>query len=82
MTSHRIKTAAHSGIYNQIISIEANFVRGYSGLTLIGSNSEICRGGLLRAQSALEKHGINLPQKKMLMIFFQLIKKKKAISLI
>ena len=77
MTSHRIKTAAHSGIYNQIISIEANFVRGYSGLTLIGSNSEICRGGPCEPSLALEKHGINLPQKKMLISLFPADQKRR-----
>ncbi len=78
MTSIRIKSASFSGLINQVVSIEANFVRGFNGLTLVGSSSEVCRGGLLRAQSALENLGTKIPQRKILISLFPADQKKEG----
>lgn len=78
MTSIRVKSAHFSAMVSHLISIEANFMRGFSGLTLVGSNSEICRGGLLRAQAALENLGHKIPQRKILISLFPADQKKEG----
>ena len=42
-------------------------MRGFCGLTLIGSHSEVCRSGLNRAHTALENMNIKIPQRKIVL---------------
>ncbi len=44
--------------------VEACFMRGFSGVQLIGNIGESCRAGVERAKAALEGLGHPLPQKK------------------
>ena len=78
MTSVQVKSAHFSAMMSELITIEANFMRGFSGLSLIGSSSEICKGGLLRAQSALESLNYKLPERKTLVSLFPADQKKEG----
>ena len=51
----------------EIVTVESVFLRGYSGLQMLGGGAEVCRGGLERARCALEGLGISLPPRKILL---------------
>ena len=78
MKSRQTKSAHFSAMQSHLVTIEANFMRGFTGLTLVGSTSEICKGGLLRAQAALENLDYKIPQKKILVSLFPADQKKEG----
>lgn len=78
MASVQVKSAQLGSVHSQIVSIESSFMRGFSGLSLIGSSSEICRGGLLRAEASLEACGIKIPSRKIVMSLFPADHKKEG----
>lgn len=80
MTSIQVKSAQLGSTDSQIISIESSFMRGFSGLSLIGSSSDVCRGGLLRAEASLEACEIKIPQRKIIVSLFPAGHKKKGIN--
>jgi magnesium chelatase family protein len=49
---------------SSLVAVEAVFVRGFSGLILIGHTTEVSRNGVERARSALERMGITIPDRK------------------
>lgn len=50
-----------------LVQVEAGFMRGFTGLTMVGNPSEVCKHGLERAKAALEASGFSIPQKKILL---------------
>ncbi len=60
-------TSAHSdGLSCHLVTIESGFLKGFSGVQMLGCASDICRDGKERARSALELLGLELPQKKLM----------------
>lgn len=60
-------TSAHSdGLSCHIVTIESGFLKGFSGVQMLGCASDICRDGKERARAALEVLGLELPQKKLM----------------
>lgn len=78
MTSSQVKSAHFSAMSCELVTIESNFMRGFTGLTLVGSNSEICKGGLLRAQAVLETLEVKIPQRKILISLYPADQKKEG----
>ena len=78
MTSVQVKSAQLGSTDSQIVSIESSFMRGFSGLSLIGSSSDVCRGGLLRAEASLEACEIKIPQRKIIVSLFPAGHKKEG----
>jgi magnesium chelatase family protein len=62
-----ILSAALDGMQATPLYIESSFSRGFAGLQLIGSNSEICKEGKERARSTLEYINVKIPAKKILL---------------
>lgn len=66
-------TIVHSAVFDameaKLLKIECTFTRGFSGFHLIGNTSEICRDGKERVKAALEKVGINIPPRKLVISF-------------
>ena len=59
-----VHSALSDAMETSLVQVETGFMRGFAGLQLIGHTSEVCRNGLERAKAALERDGINLPQRK------------------
>lgn len=64
MMSVTIQTALYDAMESSILQVECSFMRGFSGLHLIGNASEVCKSGLERARAALEDLNIHIPQKR------------------
>lgn len=62
-----IHTAICDGMDGMVVTIESQFVRGFSGLHMIGNISESLRDSKERARTALEVLGIHVPAKKLIM---------------
>ena len=48
-----------------IVSVESSYTRGYAGIQLIGNASDVCRDGKERARAALERCGLPLPPRRL-----------------
>lgn len=59
-----IQTALYDAMESSILQVECGVTRGFNGLQLIGTSSEVCKSGLERARAALEALGIFIPQKR------------------
>lgn len=60
-------TSAHSdGLSCHLVTIECGFLKGFSGVQMLGCASDICRDGKERARAALERLGMELPQKRLM----------------
>lgn len=60
-------TSAHSdGLSCHLVTIESGFLKGFSGVQMLGCASDICRDGKERARAALERLGLELPQKRLM----------------
>ena len=62
-----VGTSAQEGSNSRLIRIEASFGRGFSGLQMIGHTGQIADDGKERARMALERLGMELPARKLLM---------------
>jgi len=64
-----VSTLVNSGVSDaldsRLMQIECGFMRGFSGLQLIGNTSEVCRDGKERARAALESLGIHIPPRRL-----------------
>jgi magnesium chelatase family protein len=67
MSSVRVKSAMCDAMDSSLVMVEASYMRGFCGLSLIGSHSEVCRSGLSRAHTALENINIKIPQRKIVL---------------
>lgn len=63
----QVGTSAKDGTNSRLITVEAGFGRGFSGLQMIGQTGNIVDDGKERARMALERLGIDLPAKKLLL---------------
>ncbi len=61
------KSAVYEAMESSVIQIEATYVRGFSGLQMIGNTTEVCRNGLERAKAALETQDIKIPSRKIML---------------
>ncbi len=59
-----VYSALCDAMESSLVAVEAVFVRGFSGLALIGNATEVSRNGVERARSALERLGITVPDRK------------------
>ena len=66
-TTVSVFSALREAAESSLVEVEAGFMRGFSGLQLIGNASEVCRSGLERSRSALETVGIKIPARKIIM---------------
>ena len=64
--SVKITCATTHGAETNLVHVEAGFMRGFTGLSMIGNPSEVCKHGLERARAALEATGLSIPQRKIL----------------
>ncbi|MCB9229454.1 MAG: ATP-binding protein [Deltaproteobacteria bacterium] len=62
-----ICSACCDGTSCSLIQVESNFLKGFTGVQLVGQISDVCRGGLERAKAALENIGIPVPQRRIIM---------------
>lgn len=62
-----VGTSAHEGTNSKLIRVEASFGRGFSGLQMIGHTGQIVDDGKERARMALERIGMELPARRVLM---------------
>ena len=62
-----IQTALYDAMDSSILQVECSFMRGFTGLQLIGTTTEVCKSGLERARAALEDLGIQIPQKRIVL---------------
>ena len=60
-------SAVCDGMNGLVVTIESQFVRGFSGLQMIGNISESLRDSKERARTALEGLGVHVPPKKLIM---------------
>ena len=60
-------SASCDGSGCSLIQIESNFLKGFTGVQLVGQLSDVCKGGLERAKAALEGLEIPIPQQKIIM---------------
>ena len=60
-------SALCDGMNGLVISIESQFVRGFSGMQLVGNISESIRDSRERARTALESLDVHLPPQKLVM---------------
>lgn len=60
-------SAVCDGMDGLVVTIESQFVRGFSGLQMIGNISESLRDSKERARTALEGLGVHIPPKKLIM---------------
>ena len=60
-------SAVCDGMNGLVVAIESQFVRGFSGLQMIGNISESLRDSKERARTALEGLGVHVPPKKLIM---------------
>lgn len=64
-----VKSLVRDGGRVHEIDIEAAFMRGFSGIQVLGSLTEVVKNGRERARSALESLGIHLPAQKLVINF-------------
>ena len=64
--SIKISCASTNAMETSLVQVEAGFMRGFTGISLLGNASEVCKHGLERARSALEASGFSIPQRKIL----------------
>ncbi|MFK7827142.1 MAG: YifB family Mg chelatase-like AAA ATPase [Oligoflexales bacterium] len=64
--SVKITCASTHAMDTNLVHVEAGFMRGFTGLSLIGNPSDVCKQGLERARAALEASGLSIPQRKIL----------------
>jgi magnesium chelatase family protein len=62
----RVFTAQHDAMDATVLQVECTIAKGSVGVGLIGNVSEVCRNGLDRARTALERLNIELPAKRIL----------------
>ncbi|MBI2601507.1 MAG: ATP-binding protein [Deltaproteobacteria bacterium] len=62
-----VHTALYDAMESSILQVECSYTRGFSGLQLIGSNTDVCKGGLERARAVLEDLGVAVPQKRIVL---------------
>ncbi len=67
MTKNITHSAVCDGMNGLVVTIESQFVRGFSGLQMIGNISESLRDSKERARTALESLGVHVPPKKLIM---------------
>ena len=60
-------SAVCDGMDGLVVAIESQFVRGFSGLQMIGNISESLRDSKERARTALEGLNVHVPPKKLIM---------------
>ena len=67
MQKNIIHTAICDGMNGLVVGIESQFVRGFSGLQMIGNISESLRDSKERARTALEVLSVHIPPRKLIM---------------
>lgn len=59
-----VYSCIHESYEARLIAVEACFMKGFSGIQLIGNVGEVVKNGLERARTALEECGVSIPQRK------------------
>jgi len=64
--SHLTRTATLDGPEPALVDVEVSSTSGFAGLHLVGNTGDLCRDGKERAKTALEKLGLRLGHKRIL----------------
>ncbi|MCX6123943.1 MAG: ATP-binding protein, partial [Proteobacteria bacterium] len=62
-----VNASVQDGVEARIIRVESSFGKGFSGLQLIGNTGQIVDDGKERARMALERLGLSLPAKRLIL---------------
>ena len=62
-----VLTACSDGMSCTLIQVESSYLKGFTGIQLIGNVTDVCRHGVERAKAALEAFGHPPPQRKVIL---------------
>lgn len=63
----QIWCAASQAADSQLVAIESAFMKGFSGIQLVGQAAEVCKNGLERAKAVLESCDVAIPARRIIL---------------
>lgn len=62
-----VLSACSDGMSCSLVQVESSYLKGFTGIQLIGNVTDVCRHGVERAKAALEAYGHPPPQRKVIL---------------
>ena len=59
--------ASSQAAESHLVGIESAFMKGFSGIQLVGQTTDVCKNGLERAKAVLESCRLNIPARRILL---------------